>query len=140
MLGLGTAMETTGTSALIASPIAHLGSLNLSPQLSNLILLASLYLITTILTEVLSNNATVVLMTPIAIQMAITLGVDPRPLIIATCIASSASFSTPIGYQTNTYVYSVGGYRFSDFLKIGIPLNILYFIGTVVIVPLVWSF
>ena len=88
------------------------------------------YVATAVLTELLSNNATVVVMTPIAIGLAASLGVDPRPFVIATCIAASASFSTPIGYQTNTYVYSVGGYRFGDFLKVGLPLAILYCVGS----------
>ncbi|HSH09998.1 MAG TPA: SLC13 family permease, partial [Oceanipulchritudo sp.] len=99
-----------------------------------------LYLVSTVLTEILSNNACVVLMAPIGIQLGIALGVDPRPFIIAVCVASSASFSTPIGYQTNTYVYSVGGYRFADFARIGIPLNLIYFIGTIALVPFMWSF
>jgi di/tricarboxylate transporter len=107
----------------------------------NLILiLAAFYIASSILTEILSNNATIVLMAPIGIQLGVTLGVDPRPFIIAACIASSASFSTPIGYQTNTYVYSVGGYRFADFLRIGLPLNIIYMIGTVAMVPFLWEF
>ena len=68
------------------------------------------------------------------------LGVDPRPFVIATCIAASASFSTPIGYQTNTYVYGVAGYRFSDFARIGVPLNLLYFVTGIVLVPMIWPF
>jgi len=81
-----------------------------------------------------------VLMAPISIHLGMALGVDPRPFIIAVCVASSASFSTPIGYQTNTYVYSVGGYRFADFARIGLPLNTLYFVGTILLVPVMWSF
>ena len=80
------------------------------------------------------------IMVPIDLQLGIVLGVDPRPFVIAACVASSASFATPIGYQTNTYVYSVGGYRFADFLRIGLPLNIIYFLGTVTLAPLLWSF
>lgn len=140
MLGLGTAMDATGASGLIASLIASIGHLDLPESWRLVIVLACLYLATTILTEILSNNATIVLMAPIAIQLGLALGVDPRPFIIAACIASSASFSTPIGYQTNTYVYSVGGYRFADFLRVGIPLNGLYFLGTVLLVPHLWSF
>ena len=88
----------------------------------------------------LSNNATVVLMMPIALGAATELGLDPRPFAIATTIAASACFSTPIGYQTNTYVYSAGGYRFTDFTRFGLPLNLLYFVGAMIIIPLVWPF
>ena len=75
-------------------------------------------------------------MAPISIEMANRLEfiTDPRPFLIATCIAASASFTTPIGYQTNTYVYSVGGYRFKDFVRIGLPLNIMYFIISVILI------
>jgi len=140
MLALGLAMETTGASGSIAKFIAMLQLLGLPSNWELLLILACLYLVSTILTELLSNNATIVLMAPIAIQLGLTLGVDPRPFIVAACVASSASFATPIGYQTNTYVYSVGGYRFADFLRIGLPLNIIYFIGTVTLVPFLWSF
>ena len=105
-----------------------------------LALLALVYLTTMLMTETLSNNATVVLMAPIALSLGDTLGVDPRPFVIATCIAASASFSTPIGYQTNTYVYGVGGYRFADFAKVGVPLNLLYFIASVLLIPWIWGF
>ena len=92
------------------------------------------------MTETLSNSATVVLMTPIALSLGPSLGVDPRPFVIATCIAASASFSTPIGYQTNTYVYGVGGYRFADFARVGLPLNALYFVVSILLIPRIWPF
>lgn len=133
MLALGQAMETSGATALIAG---FLRALTDNPVL----LLAAVYLATTILTETLSNNATIVLMAPIAIELANRLGVDPRPFIIACCIASSASFSTPIGYQTNTYVYSVGGYKFKDFARVGIGLNLSYFAVSVFLIPRIWEF
>jgi di/tricarboxylate transporter len=140
MLALGTAMESTGASGLIATGISRIPQFGLSDYLHLVLILACLYLTTSILTEILSNNATIVLMVPIALQLGATLGVDPRPFVIAACIASSASFSTPIGYQTNTYVYSVGGYRFADFIRIGLPLNLTYLCGTVFLVPMLWSF
>jgi di/tricarboxylate transporter len=98
------------------------------------------YLITSAFTEFLSNNAAVALMIPIAISLAMNLGLDPRPFVIATCIAASASFATPIGYQTNTYVYGAGGYRFTDFTKIGLPLNIICFVVATIFIPMIWEF
>lgn len=140
MLGMGMAMEKSGVSHWLAeniitgvsvwAPVAH------QPQVT----LSALIILTWALTEVLSNNATVLLLEPVAIQIAVALGVDPRPFMIATCIGSSATFSTPIGYQTNTYVYAVGGYRFSDFLKFGLPLNALYLLASIYLIPKLWPF
>ena len=133
MLALGRAMETTGTAGLIVREmivvIAGLGPVAI---------LSAVYLITSILTEVLSNNATAILLTPIAIGLAQQLGVDPRPFVVAVMFAASASFATPIGYQTNTFVYGAGGYRFADFLRIGVPLNILMWIMATLVIPLFW--
>ena len=138
MLGVGLAMEKTGVAALLAGDIASVLSAFVADPWLPLALLATVYLFTSVLTEFLSNNATIVLAAPIAFSLAETAGLDARPFIIAACIASSASFSTPIGYQTNTYIYGVGGYRFSDFCKVGLPLNFIYFIGTILLVPYVW--
>lgn len=140
MLGVGASMEYTGTSAWLANQLVNTVALFVAPNWQPLALLAGIYLLTTTLTELLSNNAAAVLLTTLAIGMAQTLQIDPRPFLIAIAIAASASFATPIGYQTNTYVYGVGGYRFSDFMKIGIPLNLLAFIITMLIVPIVWEF
>jgi di/tricarboxylate transporter len=140
MLGLGLAMDRSGFSAFIAKNFVAAGNHLVSPELRPYFMLAAIYLCTSILTEVLSNNATVVLMTPIAIGLASTLSVDPRAFVIATCMASSASFATPIGYQTNTYIYSVGGYNFSDFCKVGIPLNLIHFIICTILIPYFWAF
>ena len=109
-------------------------------HLQNVMMLAFIYIITSTFTEFLSNNAAVALMVPIALGIAASLGIDPRPFVVATCIAASASFATPIGYQTNTYVYGVGGYKFFDFTKVGLPLNIICFIVTVTVVPMFWEF
>ena len=140
MLALGQAMDSTGASLLIAENMIHFVQ-NFAPEhLQNVMMLAFVYIITSTFTEFLSNNAAVALMVPIALGIGTTLGIDPRPLVVGTCIAASASFATPIGYQTNTYVYGVGGYRFFDFTKVGLPLNIVCFIVTVVVVPKFWSF
>jgi di/tricarboxylate transporter len=137
-LALGRAMESTGTAEFIAGNLVLGATEMVSDVWKPLLLLAAIFAITSIITELLSNNATVVLMMPIALGIAAELGLDPRPFAIAITIAASASFATPIGYQTNTYVYSAGGYRFADFLRFGVPMNIVYFIGAVVIIPLVW--
>ena len=139
-LALGQAMESTGTAQFVAGNLATAATELVPVVWKPLLLLAVVFLITSTITELLSNNATVVLMMPIAFGIAAELGLDPRPFAIAITIAASASFATPIGYQTNTYVYSAGGYRFADFVRFGLPLNILYFIGAVLIIPRVWSF
>ena len=140
MLGLGIMMEKSGASTLFAQTLVNLVTQMATPEMRPYIMLAVMYLTTSILTEMLSNNATIVLMAPIALSLSATLEVDARPFIVAACVAASASFTTPIGYQTNTYIYSVGGYRFSDFLKIGLPLNLLYFAFCMFLIPKIWSF
>ncbi len=138
MLAMGLAMERTGAAQWIA--VHAVDAVNaLAPDGSKtLVMLAVIYLITTIFTEILSNNAIAALMAPIAIGVATTMNVDPKPFLVIVAFAASAAFATPIGYQTNTYVYGVGGYRFGDFLKIGVPLNALCFILAMIIVPIVW--
>ena len=140
MLALGQAMDSTGASLLIAENMTGLVGQFAPAHLQNVIMLALIYVITSTFTEFLSNNAAVALMVPIALGIAATLGVDPRPFVVASCIAASASFATPIGYQTNTYVYGVGGYRFFDFTKVGLPLNLICFAVTVTVVPMFWDF
>ena len=140
MLALGQAMDSTGASLLIAENMIGVVQ-NFAPEhLQSVMMLAFVYIITSTFTEFLSNNAAIALMVPITLGIATTLGIDPRPLVVGACIAASASFATPIGYQTNTYVYGVGGYRFFDFTKVGLPLNIICFIVTVCVVPRFWSF
>ena len=141
MLALGLAMQTTGTADMIAQGLVSLADFPfIAEQWRPYLLLAAIYLTTMLMTETLSNNATVVLMAPIALSLGEVMSVDARPFVIATCIAASASFSTPVGYQTNTYVYGVGGYKFRDFARIGVPLNIMYFVVSVLLIPWVWEF
>lgn len=133
MLALGTAMEKSGAASLLVSQITFLTE-GLGPYAT----LAVVYLCAMVLTEIMSNNATAILLTPLAIGVAQSLGVDPRPFVVAIMFAASASFATPIGYQTNTLVYTAGGYRFSDFLKIGVPLNLIMFAAGMWVIPKYW--
>jgi len=98
------------------------------------------YLVAMILTEVSSNAATAIIMTPIALAASANLGLDPRPFIFAICFAASASFITPIGYQTNLMVYGPGGYKFSDYIRVGLPLSITLWIMAVLLIPVLWPF
>lgn len=132
---LGVAMRDSGLAAIIVEyTLAPLGGFG--PVAA----LAALYLVTALLTEVMSNNAAAVLLTPIALGTAETLGVDAKPLLVAVMFAASTAFATPVGYQTNTMVYSAGGYRFSDFMKIGIPLNLIFFMLAVLLIPRYFPF
>ncbi|MCG8567104.1 MAG: SLC13 family permease [Desulfobacterales bacterium] len=134
-IGLGMAMQKTGTSQAYATAYLSLfDGMNPHWVLFGLIFLSSLC------THVLSNNATAVLLLPIAVSTAQVLGVDPRPFIIGICFGASACFATPIGYQTNLLVYGPGRYRFSDFLKIGMPLNFIVIILSSILIPHFWPF
>lgn len=139
MLALGLALQSSGIIEIASAHMAQLAST--FPESSRpYIMLALVYILTSVCTEFLSNNATAVLMAPLAIGVALAIGVDARPFIIACCVAASSSFATPISYQTNTYVYGAGGYKFMDFVRIGIPLNIVFFVVAVGLIPLMWSF
>ncbi|WP_409557763.1 SLC13 family permease [Aliiroseovarius sp. M344] len=133
MLAIGAGLENSGAVRLIAEGVAPLLG-NLPPFL----IIWAIYLLTSVLTELVSNNAVAVVVTPIAIGLANALGLDPRPLVVAVMVAASASFATPIGYQTNTLVYGPGGYKFSDFLKVGIPLNLSVGILASALIPFIW--
>ncbi|GAB4252311.1 MAG: SLC13 family permease [Candidatus Methylacidiphilales bacterium] len=140
MLGVGLAMEETGSAAWLANHLTNIVGVTVPSEWVPYILLSMVYLLTSTLTEVMSNNATAALATPIAINCALNAGLDPRPFIIAVCFGASASFVTPIGYQTNTMVYGPGGYRFSDFVRVGLPLNVLFWLGASILIPLFWKF
>ena len=135
MLGVSQGLENTGAAKVIVEGVASLAG-----GLGPLAILAAVYVMTSALTEFISNNAVAVLLGPIAIGLAQHLGLDPRPFIMAVMFAASASFSTPIGYQTNTFVYGAGGYRFVDFLKVGLPLNLLFSVIAVIVIPLFFPF
>ena len=104
------------------------------------VLLAMLYIITNIFTELITNNAAAALSFPLALSLSNQLGVDPMPFIIVVCIAASSSFSTPIGYQTNLIVQGIGNYKFMDFVRVGLPMNLLAFIISTLLIPLIWPF
>lgn len=133
MLAISIAMDKVGLVDGIVGQV-----MTLSPLLGPLFMLSFIYLLTSILTEIVSNNAVGVLLTPIAIGVAYQLGADPRPFVVAVMLAASASFATPIGYQTNTFVYSAGGYRFMDFVRIGLPLNLIMWAAATLVIPLIW--
>ncbi len=133
MLGIGAALESSGAVAMIANAVAPVLG-----KLPPFLIVWAIYLLTSVLTELVSNNAVAVVVTPIAIGLADALGLDARPLVVAVMVAASASFATPIGYQTNTLVYGPGGYKFADFLKVGVPLNISIGMLASAIIPLIW--
>jgi di/tricarboxylate transporter len=131
MLAVGVALDDSGAVRLIVDAIAP--GLSVMP---GWVALFVIYMLTTALTEVVTNNAVAVVMTPVAIALGQTLGIDPRALVVAVMIGASACFATPIGYQTNTLVYGPGGYRFSDFMRIGIPMNILFGVSACLLIPI----
>jgi di/tricarboxylate transporter len=135
ILPLGIAMQESGAAGAIAEravgAVGHLGPVAV---------LAVIYLMTSIMTDTMSNNAAAVLLAPIAISTAQTIGVDPRPLLMAITFAASTGFSTPVGYQTNTMIYNPGGYKYTDFLRTGVPLSIIFWILSVIFIPRIWSF
>ncbi len=133
LIPLGAAMESSGAvSSLVDIVMASLGSYG--PIYG----LGGIYILTMVLTAVMSNNATAVLIAPLALQVANSFGADPKPFLIAVTFAASTCFATPVGYQTNTMVYGPGGYKYIDFLKVGLPLNIIFFILAMVFLPLIW--
>ena len=135
MLAVGVGLQGAGTVDLIVdAAVPYLA------MLSPIFLLLAIYMLTSVLTEAVTNNAVAVIMTPIVLALAGDLGIDPRPLLFAVMFAASASFATPVGYQTNTIVYAAGNYRFTDFLKIGAPMNLVVGVATCVAIErMVWA-
>lgn len=135
VLALGTAMEKSGAAHLVANALVEtVGAWG--PRA----LLSAFYLLTSLLTNIMSNNATAALLTPIAISTAEAYGFDARPFLMAVAYAASAAFMTPVSYQTNTLIYSLGQYRYADFLRVGTPLNIMFWILATIMIPWFWPF
>ena len=134
-IGISKALQNSGAADFIAR-----SAIDISERFGPRGVLVAIFLITNIFTEIITNNAAAAISFPIAYAAATQLGVDPRPFFITICIAASASFSTPIGYQTNLIVQSIGNYKFSDYWKIGLPLNLLALIISLIVIPIFWPF
>lgn len=133
LIPLGVALENTGGVEIISDLM-----LQSAAGGSQIVVLAAFYLLTLFLTGIMSNQATAILFGPLAIQTAQQMGVDPRPFVLAVTFAASASFLTPVGYQTNTMIYGAGQYEFKDFVKVGTPLSLLFCVLAVALIPLIW--
>ncbi|MEM7049969.1 MAG: SLC13 family permease [Acidobacteriota bacterium] len=136
---VGDAMLSTGLSDLLASAMLLPGSL-FPAWLAPWVAVSFLYLLTSLMTETVTNSASAIVLTPVALSMAAELAIDPRGLIFAICFAASASFMTPTGYQTNMMVYGAGNYRFADYTRFGAPLNLLFWVAATFLIPLIFPF
>ena len=128
-------MVNSGVSDFIAEKI-----INMSYSYGPYVMLAVMFLITNLFTEIITNNAAAALTFPIALSISQQMGINPMPFFVMICVAASASFSTPIGYQTNLIVQGIGNYKFTDFIRIGLPLNLITFIISVLLIPQIWPF
>ena len=135
ILPLGVAMQTSGAAGALAER-----AVGLVGDMGPVAVLAVIYLMTSVMTDTMTNAAAAVLLAPFAISTAEQIGVDPRPFLMAITFAASTGFSTPVGYQTNTMIYNPGGYKYTDFLRTGVPLSILFWILSVTFIPQFWAF
>ena len=135
IIPLGIAMQNTGAAMWLAEQ-----AVSVVKGLGPVAIVGVIYLLTSILTEIMSNNASAILITPIVIAMADSLGVSPRPFLFAVAYAASASFLTPIGYHVNTMMYGPGGYRFFDYTRVGLPLNLAFLVIATLLIPRLWPF
>ncbi|MEC8946099.1 MAG: SLC13 family permease [Candidatus Neomarinimicrobiota bacterium] len=138
-LPMGAAIQKTGLDKDIGLFITNIITM-FPDHLIPYILLAVIYLITMLLTEIASNVATAIIMTPITLKLAEQASYEPLPFIFAVCYAASASFITPVGYQTNLMVFGPGGYKYSDYIKVGLPLGLILWIVSVIVIPMIWEF
>ena len=139
LIPLGIVIQKSGTAFWIGTVLNDIANA-FNPLIRPTIMLSLIYLVTIILTEMTSNAATAIIMTPIAISAAQQMGLDPRTFVFAVCFAASASFITPIGYQTNLMVYSPGGYKFTDYVRVGLPLAIVLWCMATWLIPILWPF
>ena len=139
LIPIGIVIQKSGTAEWLATAMNNVVE-QFDPALRPVVMVSLIYLMTMILTEMASNAATAIIMTPIAISVAMQIGLDPKPFIFSVCFAASASFITPIGYQTNLMVYGPGGYKFSDYVKVGLPLAIFLWIMATFLIPVLWPF
>jgi len=139
LIPLGIVIQKSGTAFWIATVLNDIANA-FNPLVRPTVMLSLVYLVTIILTEMTSNAATAIIMTPIAISAAQQMGLDPRTFVFAVCFAASASFITPIGYQTNLMVYSPGGYKFTDYVRVGLPLAIVLWCIATWLIPILWPF
>ncbi|MEM6866701.1 MAG: SLC13 family permease, partial [Bacteroidota bacterium] len=135
MIPMGLALQKTGLAQIAATSLV-----NSLGKIGPIALLAGIFLLTTAFSQTINNSATAVLMAPIAIMASSTLGVSPKPFMIGVAVSASTAFLTPVGTTTNAMVMTAGGYRFMDYLKVGAPLLLLFFIATLCIVPWIWNF
>ena len=135
MLSLGQAMTQTGTAQFAAREL-----MSVLRDTGPYVALAVIYTVTTLMTAAMSNNATAVILSPVAISVAESLAVSPRPFLVAVAFAASACFASPVGYQTNVMIYGPGRFRFRDFLLVGGPLNIIFLAVSVYLIPKIWGF
>lgn len=135
LLPLGAAMSDSGAARLLVD-----NSIGFMSEYGPHLVLAALYLVALLLGELMSNSAAAVLLTPIGVSTAQLMDASATPFLVAITFSASTSFLTPVGYQTNTMVYSAGGYRFSDFVKVGLPLNLIFWVLGVLLIPVFWPF